>query len=80
MRGVTGKMITLVRQPGPDYACTTGLADLEAIANAQRLLPNEFLTPQGTGVTQAFFEYARPLIGEALPRHVRLKKALVRES
>ncbi len=79
LQGVTNKMVTLLRAPGPDYACTTGLADLEAIANAQRLLPDDFLTPRGTGVTQAFFEYARPLIGEALPRHVRLKKALVKQ-
>ncbi len=79
VQGVTGKMITLVRQPGPDYACTTGLADLRAIANAQRRLPDEFLTPAGSGVTQAFFDYARPLIGEALPRHVRLKKVPVEQ-
>jgi 6-phosphofructokinase len=79
IHGVTGKMITLDRQPGPDYTCITGLADLQAIANTQRLLPDEFLTPRGTGVTQAFYEYARPLIGEALPRHVRLKKALVEQ-
>jgi 6-phosphofructokinase len=78
MNGVSGKMVTLLRTPGPDYACTTGLADLQLIANAQRLLPDEFLTPRGTGVTQAFYDYALPLIGAALPRHVRLKKTPLR--
>jgi 6-phosphofructokinase 1 len=77
LRGASDQMVTLVRQPGPGYACETGLADLEAIANAQRLLPDEFLDAAGTGVTQAFYDYALPLIGEPLPKHVRLKKALV---
>jgi len=74
LAGATNQMVTLVRQPGPRYACETGLADLEAFANAQRLLPDEYLDAAGTGVTQAFYDYALPLIGEPLPRHVRLKK------
>ena len=76
LQGVSNKMVTLVRQPGPDYACTTGLADLEAIANAHRLLPDHFLNAAGTSVTQAFYDYALPLIGEPLPKHTRLKKVL----
>lgn len=71
--GITEKMVTLVRTPGPAYACETGLVDLDLVANAQRLLPVEYLNAAGTGVTQAFREYALPLIGEPLPRHVRLR-------
>ncbi|HEU5370710.1 MAG TPA: 6-phosphofructokinase [Ktedonobacterales bacterium] len=77
LQGVSNKMVTLVRQPGPDYACETGLADLEAIANAQKLLPDDFLDAAGTGVTQAFYNYALPLIGEALPKHTRLNRILI---
>ncbi len=77
LEGVSDQMVTLVRQPGPRYACETGLADLGAIANANRRLPDDFLDDAGTGVTQAFYEYALPLIGEPLPRHARLKKVLV---
>jgi 6-phosphofructokinase 1 len=77
LQGISHKMVTLVRQPGPDYACETGLADLEAIANAHRLLPDNFLDAAGTGVTQAFYDYALPLIGEPLPLHIRLKKVLL---
>ncbi len=76
LEGVSNKMVTLARQPGPGYACETGLADLEAIANAHRLLPDDFLDASGTGVTRAFYDYALPLIGEPLPRHTRLKKVL----
>ncbi len=77
LQGVSNKMVTLVRQPGPDYACETGLADLEAIANAIKLLPDHFLNDAGTGVTQAFYDYALPLIGDPLPKHTRLKKVLI---
>ncbi len=73
VRGVTGKMVTLVRAPGARYACETGLADLESIANAQKQLPAEYLDADGTGVTQAFLDYARPLIGDPLPEHGQLR-------
>ncbi|HST88253.1 MAG TPA: diphosphate--fructose-6-phosphate 1-phosphotransferase [Ktedonobacterales bacterium] len=73
--GTTGKMITLVRRPGPEYACDTGLTDLERVANERRPLPPEFLTPDGRGVTRAFREYALPLLGEPLPRYARLRPA-----
>jgi 6-phosphofructokinase 1 len=67
------KMITLVRNDEPTYHCTTGLVDLARIANKQRLLPEEYLDESKTMVTQAFYDYALPLIGEPLPHHVRLE-------
>lgn len=73
VRGVTGKMVTLERAAGPRYAVETGLADLERIANAQKTLPADFLDADGTGVTPAFLAYARPLVGEPLPVHTRLR-------
>ncbi|MDP6045762.1 MAG: 6-phosphofructokinase [Phycisphaerae bacterium] len=68
MEGVSGKMVTLVRNDdaGP-YACTTGLADLEDVANGEKMLPPEFINESGTGVTEAFIQYARPLIQGAAP-------------
>ena len=72
VNGDGDKMVTLVRQPGPDYACETSLVPLERIANAQRLVPPEFLDEHGTGVTEAFRAYALPLLGEPLPTYVRL--------
>jgi len=73
VRGVTGKMVTLVRATGSRYACETGLADLESIANEQKQLPADYLDADGTGVTQAFLDYARPLIGDPLPEHGQLR-------
>ncbi len=78
VRGVTSKMVTLVRANGPQYACETGLVDLPLIANAQKTLPADFLTPEGTDVTAGFMAYALPLLGDALPRHATLRRELLR--
>jgi ATP-dependent phosphofructokinase / diphosphate-dependent phosphofructokinase len=67
------KMITLVRDNEPVYHCTTGLVDLVKIANEHRLLPDAYLDESKTMVTQAFYDYALPLIGEPLPQHIRLE-------
>jgi len=71
------KMITLVRHNAPHYHCTTGLVALAQIANEQRLLPAEYLTADKTMVTQAFYDYALPLIGEPLPIYPRIEQAKV---
>jgi 6-phosphofructokinase 1 len=71
--GESDKMVTLVRHNEPRYHCTTGLADLAQVANEQRLLPDEYLDASKTMVTQAFYDYALPLIGEPLPQHARLE-------
>jgi 6-phosphofructokinase 1 len=70
--GASDVMVTLVRQPGPDYCCDTGLTDLARVANVQRPFPAEFMAPDGRGVTPAFREYALPLLGAPLPEYPRL--------
>ena len=65
--GKTGRMVTLERAAGSEYAISFGDADLEEVANAEKTLPEEYYTPSGNFVTQAFVDYARPLIGAALP-------------
>ena len=87
LEGVSGKMVTLIRDDDPQrYACTTGLANLEDVANGEKMLPPEFIDANGTGVTDAFRQYALPLIqGQApldigddgLPIYARLKRTLV---
>lgn len=77
MDGETGKMVTLIRDTGPVYTIDMGLADLDDIANQEKLLPKEYINAAGNGVTRAFLDYARPLIGDPLPRYVRLAKVPV---
>jgi 6-phosphofructokinase len=71
--GETDKMVTLVRHTVPAYHCTTGLVELAGIANAQRLMPDDYLDASKTMVTQAFYDYALPLIGDPLPEYARLE-------
>ena len=45
----------------------------------QRLLPNEYLDESKTMVTQAFYDYALPLVGEPLPYHARIEITRVKK-
>ena len=87
IRGVRGKMITLERHDEAGrYRCTTGLADLEKVANGEKFVPPEFIDSSGIAVSDAFRAYATPLIaGEApidigpdgLPVYARLLRTPV---
>lgn len=68
MAGHTDQMVTLVREPAGQYACTTGLAPLEQVAGQVKVMPPEYLDPANHWVTRAFIDYAKPLIGSPLPR------------
>jgi 6-phosphofructokinase 1 len=83
MSGINGKMITLVREKGARYKCTTGLAELKDVANGEKKVSKEYINQRGNHVTKACREYISPLIkGEApitvgkdgLPVYVRLAK------
>jgi 6-phosphofructokinase 1 len=73
VEGKTDYMVTLVREPGAEYKCTTGLVDLDKVALGTKRVPDEFINVSGNGVTDAFIEYARPLIGGPLPEYARLE-------
>ncbi len=75
--GDTGKMVTLVRQPGPQYVCETGLAPLAAVANQEKVMPREYMNASCNDVTPAFRAYAQPLIGGPLLTYGRLAKVML---
>ena len=68
MAGRTDCMVTLVREPGPGYRCTAGLAPLRKVAGAVRPLPWEYIDTDIGLPSAAFARYARPLLGSPLPR------------
>ena len=68
-------MVSLERRPGSGYQCTTGLAPLETIAGKVKPLPSEFIDVTSGLVTDAYLEYARPLVGGPMPRYARLMRA-----
>jgi 6-phosphofructokinase len=70
--GQSRVMVSLVREPGSKYRVSPGTAPLDVVANQQRRLPDQFVNDAGNGLTQAFVDYATPLIGEPLPDFVKL--------
>ena len=70
-KGTTGVMVTLVREPGKSYKCTTGTIPLSEVAARAKPMPDKFISEDGTDVTPAFIEYAKPLVGK-LPEYVKL--------
>ncbi|GAC1566313.1 MAG: 6-phosphofructokinase [Ktedonobacteraceae bacterium] len=74
LEGEHDKMVTLIRHGEPAYHCSTGLAALCEIANVQRLMPDNYLDGSKTMVTQAFYDYALPLIGDPLPVYAKLEQ------
>ncbi len=69
--GVNGFMVTMERAAGPDYRIDYGRVPLHEVAVRAKPMPDEFTNSAGNGVSEAFLNYARPLIGE-MPRYQRL--------
>ena len=85
--GLTDKMVGFERcTEGGKYVCKTKLFNLTDVANTEKKVPIEWINAEHNGVTQAFVDYALPLIqGETklkkengLPRFARLKKVLAK--
>lgn len=80
--GGTDQMVAFRRAPGADYACEIHLIPLDEVANTEKKIPREWINPEGNFVTQAFVDYALPLIqGESsppmvdgVPRFAKLRK------
>jgi 6-phosphofructokinase 1 len=67
LKGVNGKMVTLVREKGPKYRCTTGLAELRDVANGEKKVPRDFINEAGNHITKAMRDYLRPLVQGQAP-------------
>ena len=76
--GYSGCMVTLMREPGPEYKCSTGLAPLEIIAGKVKPLAQEFFDTESGLVTQAYLEYVRLLVGVPMPRYARMARPISR--
>ena len=78
--GETGKVIVLNRISEDPYICTTGCQDVHKIANIEKKVPLEWISEDGTHVTDELIHYIRPLIQaelspmmvDGLPRHLRI--------
>ncbi|MCI6659156.1 MAG: 6-phosphofructokinase [Eubacteriales bacterium] len=84
--GETDKMVCFERDMSTGhYVCKYKLLPLELAANTEKTVPLDWITDNGTALSDKFVEYALPLIqGDAkapledgLPRFAKLKKVLV---
>jgi 6-phosphofructokinase 1 len=78
-------MPCIVRGKGKRYSWSIGEAPLDKVANREKMMPRNYISRDGFGITEAGRDYLAPLIvGEAypeyrngLPRYVELKNTLV---
>ena len=78
--GHTGEMVALKRISNDPYQCITQFHDVHDVANLEKKLPLDWITPDSTDVTSEFHRYARPLIQaeltpifiNGLQRHIKL--------
>ncbi|MGV3590089.1 MAG: 6-phosphofructokinase [Gammaproteobacteria bacterium] len=87
LAGQNAVMPTIVRESSSPYKWSVGSAKLNDVANVEKKMPRDFITPDGFGITEKAREYFAPLIqGEdyppyknGLPQYARLKKVLVQK-
>ncbi|HTH41184.1 MAG TPA: 6-phosphofructokinase [Rhodocyclaceae bacterium] len=80
LAGRNAVMPAILRTSNAPYRWEVGTALLKDVANVEKMMPKDFITPDGFGITDACREYLSPLIsGEApppyrngLPDYVRL--------
>jgi 6-phosphofructokinase 1 len=65
-----------IRRSG-NYSVEYDLLPLEAVAGKTRVMEDAFITERGTGVTDAFINYLRPLLGSGFPDAHRLRAPAV---
>jgi len=70
LKGTTGKMVAFKRISTDPYKVEPFLVDIEQVMMYERTMPDEFINEAGNGVTEAFKEWARPLLGEEIRKMV----------
>ncbi len=85
LKGHNAVMPTVERVSSTPYKWKVGMAQLSQVANVEKMMPKNFISPDGFGITDKCRAYLEPLIaGEdyppyknGLPQYVRLKNAAV---
>ena len=70
MHGESGKMVAFERVSTEPYVMKPFLVDIDEVMMYERTMPDEYINAEGNGVTEAFKEWCRPLIGDALPKMI----------
>ena len=68
LAGKNSLMPTIVRKSSSPYAWEVGSVALSEVANVEKMMPREYISDDGFGITEACREYLTPLIqGEEYP-------------
>lgn len=70
MKGENGKMVAFKRISTSPYKVEPFLVDIDEVMMYERTMPDEYINEEGNGVTEAFKDWCRPLLGEKLPRMI----------
>lgn len=64
LKGETGKMVSFIRSAGEDGSCRIdcGLEDVNVICNEEKTIPAEWITGNGSDISEEYIKYALPLI------------------
>ena len=87
LKGHNSVMPTIVRTSNKPYRWKIGMASLDQVANVEKMLPRDYITADGFGITAKGRKYLAPLIqGEdyppyegGLPKYVVLKNKPVKK-
>ena len=85
VKGHNSVMPTVDRISNKPFKWKVGMADLSKVANVEKMMPENFITKDGFGITKACRTYMEPLIkGEdyppykdGMPKYVRIKGVAV---
>ena len=66
--GRSGVMVALRRVSADPYGCETFLTPMAKVAGVERLVPDAWISSDGSDVGAEFVEYVRPLAGPIEPR------------
>lgn len=72
LAGESGQMVAFRRLSTQPYRCETFLVPIEEVMLGERTLPADYINPEGSGATDAFCDWCRPLIGGPVPSMARL--------
>ncbi len=68
LKGTSGKMVAFRRVSVKPYEMEPFLVDIDEVMMHERTMPDAYINEEGNGVTEAFKEWCRPLIGGELPK------------
>jgi 6-phosphofructokinase 1 len=85
LKGMNAVMPSIVRVSDKPYKWKIGVADLTKVANREKMMPRNFISDDGFGITAKCRRYLAPLIAgqdyppfrNGLPEYVRLKNVAV---